>query len=133
MTGRDHSGRLSGMTADSGDAANGVTADDASTQGDWAWVEEWRRGREPVPWSSGLPLAVFAALLAGVAVYVLAQSLADRPLLAVAINVLAAAGIAPACWLARTIPVLRWLAAGVVLGVLVGWLSALVVIPIRVG
>ena len=35
---------------------------------DWRWVEEWRRGGEPVPWGPGLFLATFAGLIIGCAV-----------------------------------------------------------------
>jgi len=93
---------------------------------DWAWVEEWRGGREPVPWGPGLALALFTGLLVATAVYVLSSGLADRPLIAVAVNVVVAAGLGPALWLSRRLPVLRWIAGGAVLGVVVAWLSVLV-------
>ncbi len=93
---------------------------------DWAWVEEWRGGREPMPWGPGLALALFTGLLVATAVYVLSSGLADRPLIAVAVNVVVAAGLGPALWLSRSLPVLRWIAGGAVLGVVVAWLSVLV-------
>lgn len=93
---------------------------------DWAWVEEWRAGREPVPWGPGLALALFTGLLVATAVYVLSSGLADRPFIAVAVNVVVAAGLGPALWLSRGLPVLRWIAGGAVLGVVVAWLSVLV-------
>jgi len=98
--------------------------------GDWAWVEEWRAGREPLPWASGLALAAFSALLVGVAVWVLSAGLAARPVLAVGVNILVAAGLAPAMWLSRGLPVLRWIALGCAVGVLVGWISALMMLPL---
>ena len=93
---------------------------------DWAWVEEWRAGREPVPWGPGLALAGFALFLVASAVYVLSSGLADRPILAIGVNVLVAAGLGPALWLSRSLPVLRWIAGGAAIGVIGAWLAALV-------
>jgi len=93
---------------------------------DWAWVEEWRASGEPVPWGPGLALAGFTAVLVGTAVYVLSAGLVDQPLMNVGVNVLVAGGLAPALWLSRELPVLRWIAAGTVAGVLSAWLSAFI-------
>lgn len=93
---------------------------------DWAWVEEWRAGGEPVPWGPGLALSGFVTLLVGSAVYVLCDGLADRPIVAIGVNVLVAGGLGPALWLSRSLPVLRWIAGGAVLGVLLAWLSVLI-------
>jgi len=93
---------------------------------DWAWVEEWRAAGEPVPWAAGLTVAAFAALLVGSAVYVLSAGLADHPLIAVGVNVLVVAGLGPAMWLSRALPVLRFIAGGAVIGVAAAWLAALV-------
>ncbi|GGL88681.1 DUF2537 domain-containing protein [Nakamurella endophytica] len=92
---------------------------------DWAWVEEWRAGREPVPWAHGLTLAFFAALLVACALVVLSTGLAGTPWVDLAVNLVVAAGLAPAVWLSRGLPVLRWVAAGVVLGIVLGWVAAL--------
>jgi len=96
---------------------------------DWAWVQEWRDGREPTPWSTGLVISVFSALVVGVAVWVLSAGLSDRPVVAIGVNLLVAAGLAPAIWLSRALPVLRWIAAGAAAGIVVGWLSALMMLP----
>jgi len=96
---------------------------------DWAWVQEWREGREPVPWSTGAVLAGFSALVVGVAVWVLSAGLSDRPIVAILVNLLVAAGLAPAIWLSRGLPVLRWIAVGAAAGILIGWLSALMMLP----
>ncbi|SDO38372.1 Protein of unknown function [Nakamurella panacisegetis] len=93
---------------------------------EWAWVEEWRAGGEPVPWGPGLALSGFTLFLVASAVYVLSSGLADRPILAIAVNVLVAGGLGPALWLSRNLPVLRWIGAGAVLGLLSAWLCALV-------
>ncbi len=101
--------------------------DEADVQ-EWAWVAEWRESGEPVPWATGLPLAAFAALLAAVAIWVLSAGLADRPILAVLLNLLVAGGLVPAMWLSRNLPVLRWFAAGAAVGVVGGWVAALMML-----
>ena len=98
-----------------------------SDQQDWKWVEQWRAGGEPTPWGPGLALAGFAALLIGAAVYVIGYGLSDRPVLAVAANVIVAAGLAPALWMSRALPVLRWIALGSAVGTVIAWLCLLFV------
>jgi hypothetical protein len=93
---------------------------------DWAWVEEWREGHEPVPWGPGLALSGFTLILVASAVYVLSSGLFDRPIVMIAVNLLVAAGLGPALWLSRGLPVLRWIAGGAVAGVLTAWLCVLV-------
>ncbi len=100
----------------------GVDADDDA---DWAWVEEWRRGGEPTPWGPGLALAVFAGLIIGSAVYVITRGLADHPVLAVVANVVVAGGLAPALWMSRALPVLRWVGLGGAIGTVIAWISVL--------
>lgn len=93
---------------------------------DWPWVEEWRAGGERTPWAPGVTVAAFFALLIGAAVFVLCSGLADRPVVDVAVNVIVAGGLAPAVWLSRGLPVLRWFALGAVVGAAAAWLGALV-------
>jgi hypothetical protein len=99
----------------------GSNDDEAGDQGD--------ADDEPAEWAwaTGLPLAAFAAVLAGVAIWVLSAGLADRPLLAVVLNLVVAGGLVPAMWLSRNLPVLRWFAAGAAVGVVGGWIAALLV------
>jgi hypothetical protein len=97
---------------------------------DWAWVREWRAGQEPTPWVTGVPLAVFAAVIVGVAVWVLSAGLADRPVVAVLVNLLVAGGLTPAMWLSRNLPVLRWIAAGAAAGIVIGWVGAILMLPL---
>jgi hypothetical protein len=97
---------------------------------DWAWVQEWRAGHEPTPWATGLALSVFSALIVGISVWVLSAGLADRPVVAVLVNLLVAAGLTPAMWLSRGLPVLRWIAAGAAAGIVIGWVSAILMLPL---
>jgi hypothetical protein len=92
---------------------------------DWAWVQEWRQSDEPPAWSPGVAIAVFAMLVVASAVFVLSVGLGDMPWLAVAANVVVAAGLAPALWLCRSLPVLRFLAGGAAVGIVIGWIAAL--------
>lgn len=93
---------------------------------DWAWVEEWREGGEPMPWGPGLAVATFTALLVASAVYVLSSGLSNKPLLAIGVNIVVVAGLCPALWLSRGLPVLRWIAGGAAAGVLAAWLCVLI-------
>jgi len=93
---------------------------------DWAWVEEWRESGEPPAWAPGVAVAVFTGLVVGMAVLVLSKGLASMPWLAVSSNVLVALGLAPALWLSRHLPVLRWISAGAAAGVLIAWIGALI-------
>ena len=111
-----------------GEAARDPDDGDESEVQEWPWVAEWRESGEPVPWATGLPLAAFAAVLAGVAIWVLSAGLADRPILAVLLNLLVAGGLVPAMWLSRNLPVLRWFAAGAAVGVVGGWVAALMML-----
>ena len=97
-----------------------------SDQRDWAWVEEWREGGEPMPWGPGLAIAAFTGFLVASAVYVLCSGLSAKPLVAIGVNVVVVAGLCPALWLSRGLPVLRWVAGGAAAGVLLAWLSVLV-------
>lgn len=109
------------------DGVGGEDDDEAEAQ-EWAWVAEWRQSGEPAPWATGLVLVAFAAVLAGVAIWVLCAGLADRPVLAVVLNLLVAGGLVPAMWLSRNLPVLRWFAAGAAAGVVGGWVAALMML-----
>jgi hypothetical protein len=119
-----------GGFAGSGDPARSADAAESAGRADWAWVEEWRAGNEPTPWATGLVLTVFSALVVGVAVWVLAAGLSDRPVVAVLVNLLVAGGLAPAIWLSRGLPVLRWMGAGAAAGIVIGWIAALLMLPL---
>jgi hypothetical protein len=111
-----------GSSVASPDSDDGETGDP-----DWAWVAEWRASDEPTPWAQGLTLGGFMVVLVASAIFVLTAGVADTPWLAVALNVLVAGGIGPQLWLARSLPVLRFIAWGAALGVLVGWLACFVI------
>jgi Protein of unknown function (DUF2537) len=122
MTGSDLAG--------SDDAVLSAADEESIERTDWPWVQEWRAGQEPTPWATGLGLAGFSALVVGVAIWVLAAGLLDRPVVAVAVNLLVAGGLAPAIWLCRELPVLRWIAVGALVGIVGGWLAALLMLPL---
>jgi hypothetical protein len=114
-----------GEHVDAALAADSDEDDPDAPGSDWAWVEEWRQSGERPAWAHGVTLAAFAVLVVGTAVFVLSVGLGDMPWLAIAANVVVAAGLAPALWLCRSLPVLRFLAGGAALGVAIGWIAAL--------
>ncbi|SDC75605.1 DUF2537 domain-containing protein [Rhodococcus tukisamuensis] len=76
------------------------------------------------PWGTGLVVAGFAALVAVVAVIACGAAMIEvHPLLAVVVNLVVAAGVAPTLWQWRATPVWRWLVYGTVAGVAAGWLA----------
>jgi hypothetical protein len=78
---------------------------------------------ESTPWATGLTVAGFVAAVTGVAVVVLSLGLIRvHPMLAVALNGIAAGGLAPTLWGWRHTPVLRWLVLGGGVGVAAAWL-----------
>jgi hypothetical protein len=111
-------------------AGDDSDAADDTDRTDWAWVQEWRAGNEPTPWATGLVLTVFTALVVGVAVWVLAAGLSDRPVVAVLVNLLVAGGLTPAIWLSRGLPVLRWIGGGAAAGIVIGWVAAVLMLPL---
>lgn len=84
------------------------------------------RADEPTPWVTGLPVTFITAILMMIVVVTLSLALgaANRwlPLIA---NVVIAVGLAPSVWLARKTPVWRWVAFGVVTGIVVAWIALL--------
>ncbi|MDQ6656971.1 MAG: DUF2537 domain-containing protein [Actinomycetota bacterium] len=69
------------------------------------------------------------ALLVAVALLVLTTGLCKVPALAIGVNVVIAAGMAPALWLSRGLPVLRFLAGGAAVGMVGGWICILIALP----
>ncbi len=101
--------------------------DESSADPDWAWVAEWRASGEKTPWAQGVALGGFMLFLVASAIFVLTAGVSDTPWLAIVLNVLVAGGIGPQLWLARNLPVLRFIAWGAALGVLAGWLACFVI------
>lgn len=67
------------------------------------------------------------AALTATAVYAFGVALTVvHPAVAVVVNVVAVAGIAPSAWRWRCVPVIRWVLAGVAVGVAVAWMALLV-------
>lgn len=120
---------LDSGTDDADRSAAGPDGPSGTPEREWAWVTRWRQEKEPTPWGPGLVLTTFTAVLVAIAIVVLTQGLADLLLLAVLINIVVAAGLAPAIWMVRDIPVIRWIGAGMALGLVAGWCAALAVIP----
>ncbi|MFI9010425.1 DUF2537 domain-containing protein [Actinosynnema sp. NPDC053489] len=82
--------------------------------------------QEPTPWGTGLTVSFIVAAVVAFTVYTLSVGLGETsPWLALLANVLVVGGITPSVWLARNVPVWRWVAYGVVAGVLAAWLSLL--------
>lgn len=77
---------------------------------------------ERTPWGTGLTVSVFTAVVVVFAMLTLSLGLGTTsPWLALAANVMVAAGLAPSLWLARNVLVWRWVAYGVVGGILAAW------------
>jgi hypothetical protein len=79
--------------------------------------------QEPTPWGTGLTVSIITAAIVTVTVVSLSLGLGETSRwLALVANVLVVGGLAPSVWLGRRVPVWRWVAYGVVTGVLVAWL-----------
>jgi hypothetical protein len=88
--------------------------------------EKPARRAEPTPWFTGLVVSAFAAVIVVLAVIALSEALgAASRWLAVAANVIIALGLAPSIWLARNVPVWRWVAYGVIGGIVLAWIALL--------
>ncbi|WP_433267887.1 DUF2537 domain-containing protein [Actinosynnema sp. CS-041913] len=80
--------------------------------------------REPTPWGTGLTVSVFTAAVVTFMIVTLSLGLGETSRwLALLANVLVVGGIAPSVWLARKVLVWRWVAYGVVAGVLLAWFT----------
>lgn len=79
---------------------------------------------EPTPWGTGLTVSVVTAAMVAFMVVTLSLGLGETSRwLALVANVLVVGGIAPSVWLGRRVPVWRWVAYGVITGVVLAWLS----------
>jgi len=84
------------------------------------------RPAEPTPWATGLTVTAFSAAVVLLVVVALSLALgAASNWLALIANVVIALGLAPSVWLARRAPVWRWVAYGVVAGIVIAWIALL--------
>ncbi|GAB2988601.1 DUF2537 domain-containing protein [Saccharothrix stipae] len=108
-----------------GTAVDGIDGADGTGVDDEPDAEE-PVPQEPTPWATGLTVSFIVAAVVTFTVYTLSVGLGETSQwLALLANVLVVGGIAPSVWLARKVPVWRWVAYGVVAGVLAAWLSLL--------
>ncbi len=85
-----------------------------------------RPATEPTPWATGLTVTGFTTVLVLIVVVTLSLALgAASDWLALIANAVIALGLAPSVWLARRAPVWRWVAYGVVAGIVVAWITLL--------
>jgi hypothetical protein len=79
---------------------------------------------EPVPWLTGLTVAAASLALLLITMLTLAATLAEtNVLLAIGSNVVVTAGLLPSVWLVRRQLVWRWVALGVAVAIVLGWLA----------
>lgn len=88
--------------------------------------QTWARVAEPTPWATGIAVSGFVAVLVVFAVISISLGLAETtPFLALGANVLIGAGLAPSVWLARHVPIWRWVGFGVAGGIMLAWFGLL--------
>jgi hypothetical protein len=87
---------------------------------------EQRRRPEPTPWATGLTVTMVSAILVLIMVIALSLALGSASRwLALVANLVIAVGLAPSVWLARRALVWRWVAFGVVAGIVLAWIALL--------
>ncbi len=86
-----------------------------------------RPGQEPpTPWGTGLAVATIIAAIVVVALVIISLGLAEvNVLLALAVNLAVAAGMAPSIWIGRRVLVWRWVALGAAGGIVLAWIVLL--------
>ncbi|HVV11653.1 DUF2537 domain-containing protein [Amycolatopsis sp.] len=84
-------------------------------------------GNEPTPWGTGLVVAGFVAVVVITAMLALAVTLAAETAgwLVLLASVIVTAGLAPSLWLARRLPIVRWIALGAAAGCVLAWFGIL--------
>lgn len=82
---------------------------------------------EPTPWSTGLTVSAFAAVVVIVAMLALAGTLARETStwLALIASLVVTGGVAPSLWLGRKVPILRWAVYGAGGGLVLAWIGVL--------
>lgn len=86
-------------------------------------------GNEPTPWGTGLVVAGFVAAVVITAMLALANALAAGTAgwVVILASVVVTAGLAPSLWLARRLPIVRWIALGAAAGCVLAWFGVLTV------
>lgn len=86
-------------------------------------------GNEPTPWGTGLVIAGFVAAVVITAMLALANALAAGTAgwVVILASVVVTAGLAPSLWLARRLPIVRWIALGAAAGCVLAWFGVLTV------
>jgi Protein of unknown function (DUF2537) len=81
---------------------------------------------EPTPWATGLAVSAFVAVFAAIADVVLTRAFSDAfGALWLPANLLIAFGVAPSLWMARQVPLWRWIALGAAVGLAAAWVVLL--------
>lgn len=83
----------------------------------------------PTPWATGLTVAAFMAVVAVVAMLALATTLAAEAAgwIAIVASFVVTAGLTPSLWLARRLPILRWVVLGAATGLAASWIGVLII------
>ncbi|KAA9150574.1 DUF2537 domain-containing protein [Amycolatopsis acidicola] len=84
-------------------------------------------GDEPTPWGTGLVVSAFVAIVVITAMLALAITLAAETAgwLVLLASAVVTAGLAPSLWLARRLPIVRWIALGAAAGCVLAWFGIL--------
>jgi hypothetical protein len=84
---------------------------------------------EPTPWATGLLVAGFVAAVVITAMLALAVALAAEisGWLVIVAALVVTLGLAPSLWLARRVPIVRWIALGASAGVVLSWFGVLAI------
>lgn len=87
-------------------------------------------GNEPTPWGTGLLVAAFVATVVVTAMLALAVALAAETAgwVVLLASIVVTAGLAPSLWLARRLPIVRWIALGAAAGCVLAWFGVLAVV-----
>jgi uncharacterized protein DUF2537 len=88
-----------------------------------------RADDEPTPWATGLIVAGFVAAVMITAMLALVGALAEEVSgwLVVVAALVVTAGLAPSLYLARRLPIIRWVALGAAGGIVLSWFGVLAI------
>jgi hypothetical protein len=88
-----------------------------------------RPNGEPTPWGPGLLVAGFIAAVVITAMLALANAMAAEVSgwLVIVAALVVTAGLTPSLWLARRLPIVRWIALGAAAGMVIAWFGVLAI------